>query len=257
MSSLPSQFATSDALHSTTGRCIVGALWGHRTLTSPPLSPSRPEEGFSRNKPVTESLSWATYKAQRNPGADASMMRPQTGLCLTLLSLTLVSRGDAFSVGVTAPRALAHNRIALRSPASARPVLTPARRAPAALRMQEEVGDSEQSSPLNAIAKPVLWAGFAAYMFVVFASDSPCGAGATGELCGISLPTMMEAINLSINFWSPSRSQPFLPAGTRTRFSMLLQQTPCRMVQRVSTFRLKCTKPLQVCDPAGVPYYGA
>ena len=152
-------------------------------------------------------------------------MRLQTGLCISLLSLALVSRGEAFFVGVTAPRALAHNRISLRSPASARPVLASARRPPAALRMQEEVGDSEKSSPLNSIAKPVLWVGFAAYMFVVFASDSPCGAGATGELCGISLPTMMEAINLSINFWSPPRSQSFLRVGTHSRFTMLLQQT--------------------------------
>ncbi|KAJ1493375.1 hypothetical protein T484DRAFT_1929612 [Baffinella frigidus] len=124
------------------------------------------------------------------------MMRRQAGLCLSLVALSLVSQGEAFSVGVAAPRALSHTSIALRSPI--RPMYAPARRAPAALRMQ---ADSEKGSPLDSIAKPALWAGFAAYMFIVFASDAPCGPGATGDLCGISLPTMMEAINLSINFW--------------------------------------------------------
>lgn len=165
-------------------------------------------------------------------------MRRQAGLCLSLVALSLVSQGEAFSVGVAAPRALSHTSIALRSPI--RPMYAPARRAPAALRMQ---ADSEKGSPLDSIAKPALWAGFAAYMFIVFASDAPCGPGATGDLCGISLPTMMEAINLSINFWSAPRSK------TREKWCPESLRPPGASTE--VRFRP------QVCDPAGVPYHGA
>ena len=38
-------------------------------------------------------------------------------------------------------------------------------------------------------------------MHHVFLSDAPCGPGITGDLCGIGLPTILEAVQLSINFW--------------------------------------------------------
>eukprot|EP00961_Rhodomonas_salina_P105380 1419063-Rhodomonas_salina.1 len=56
------------------------------------------------------------------------------------------------------------------------------------------------SSQQELAAKGLVWTAWAAYMFHIFFSDSPCGP-AGGELCGISLPVTMEAINLSINFW--------------------------------------------------------
>jgi len=59
----------------------------------------------------------------------------------------------------------------------------------------------EQGSILpESLAKPAVWVAWLLYMQHIFLSDAPCGA-AGGEMCGISLPVTMEAINLSINFW--------------------------------------------------------
>jgi hypothetical protein len=38
------------------------------------------------------------------------------------------------------------------------------------------------------------------YLFHVFLSDAPCGPEG-GEMCGISLPVTLEAVQLSVNFW--------------------------------------------------------
>jgi hypothetical protein len=53
----------------------------------------------------------------------------------------------------------------------------------------------------TAVPKIVIWSAWALYMFHVFLSDAPCGPDATGQLCGIGLPALVEALQLSFNFW--------------------------------------------------------
>ena len=121
-----------------------------------------------------------------------------------LVQLSFISQAHAFlSVGSPALRIDTKPLVALRGPISGRPSLPAVskRVSCCSLQMQEAQEGDGQGSMLSSAAKPALWAAWGAYMFHVFGSDSPCGPGATGDLCGISLPTMMEAINLSINFW--------------------------------------------------------
>ena len=67
---------------------------------------------------------------------------------------------------------------------------------------QEEGSWDVGTMPLNPgmLAKPMVVGAWLLYMQHIFLSDAPCGP-AGGELCGISLPVTIEAIQLSINFW--------------------------------------------------------
>jgi len=56
------------------------------------------------------------------------------------------------------------------------------------------------SSSAETLAKPTVFGAWLLYLFHVFLSDAPCGP-AGGEMCGISLPVTLEAVQLSVNFW--------------------------------------------------------
>jgi hypothetical protein len=56
------------------------------------------------------------------------------------------------------------------------------------LRSQEQ-GSGSRSADLP--AKALLWTTWVVYMQQIFFSDQPCGAQATGDLCGIGMPTIM------------------------------------------------------------------
>lgn len=67
------------------------------------------------------------------------------------------------------------------------------------LTMQQQ-SDGSKFDLLQALGKLVVWGAWLVYLQHVFLSDMPCGPEG-GEMCGISLPVTMEAINLSVNFW--------------------------------------------------------
>ena len=52
-------------------------------------------------------------------------------------------------------------------------------------------GQGSDSKPADLPAKALLWTTWVVYMQQIFFSDQPCGAQATGDLCGIGMPTIM------------------------------------------------------------------
>jgi hypothetical protein len=60
--------------------------------------------------------------------------------------------------------------------------------------------DGSKPASADQAAKGLIWVSWAIYNYIVFFSNQPCGS-AQGDLCGVGLPTITEAINLSINFW--------------------------------------------------------
>jgi hypothetical protein len=80
------------------------------------------------------------------------------------------------------------------------PYGTQVKRSPRSLSLKAQPDPHLQSRD-TPLPKIVFWSVWVLYMFHIFLSDAPCGPGATGELCGIGIPALVEAFQLSFNFW--------------------------------------------------------